>query len=92
MDTHIGTHDAIEPVLSLTELAAHLPVIAQTQYDLLSKGRGVRGLRVGRELRFPAVRGGCLACADGGVRRPATWSCGSAMTRGCFSQSAFSEG
>ena len=52
MDTHISTHDAIEPVLSLTELAAHLTVSAQTLYDLRSKGRGPRGFRVGRELRF----------------------------------------
>jgi excisionase family DNA binding protein len=52
MDTHISTHAAIEPVLSLTELAAHLSVSAQTLYDLRSKGRGPRGFRVGRELRF----------------------------------------
>jgi excisionase family DNA binding protein len=52
MDTHISTHDAIEPVLSLTELAAHLSVSAQTLYDLRSKGRGPRGFGVGRELRF----------------------------------------
>ncbi|SDJ96267.1 transcriptional regulator, AlpA family [Nocardioides sp. YR527] len=42
----------IEPVLSLTELCEHLHVPAQTIYDLRSQGRGPRGFRVGRELRF----------------------------------------
>ncbi len=52
MDTKITTHDAIEQVLTLSELAAHLSVSVQTLYDLRSKGRGPRGFRVGRELRF----------------------------------------
>ena len=42
----------IEQVLSLSELCAHLQVTAQTIYDLRSQGRGPRGFRVGRELRF----------------------------------------
>ncbi|MBA2698636.1 MAG: helix-turn-helix domain-containing protein [Nocardioidaceae bacterium] len=42
----------IEQVLSLSELCAHLHVSAQTIYDLRSQGRGPRGFRVGRELRF----------------------------------------
>lgn len=42
----------IEQVLSLSELCAHLHVNAQTIYDLRSQGRGPRGFRVGRELRF----------------------------------------
>jgi excisionase family DNA binding protein len=42
----------IEQVLSLTELCEHLQVSAQTIYDLRSQGRGPRGFRVGRELRF----------------------------------------
>ena len=42
----------IEQVLSLSELWAHLQVSAQTIYDLRSQGRGPRGFRVGRELRF----------------------------------------
>jgi excisionase family DNA binding protein len=42
----------IEQVLSLSELCAHLQVPAQTIYDLRSQGRGPRGFRVGRELRF----------------------------------------
>lgn len=46
------THDAIEAVLTLSELAAHLAVSVQTLYDLRSKGQGPRGIRVGRELRF----------------------------------------
>ena len=52
MDTTITAHDTIEPVLTLSELAAHLSVSVQTLYDLRSKGRGPRGFRVGRELRF----------------------------------------
>lgn len=47
--THMS---GIEPVLSLTELCEHLHVPAQTIYDLRSQGRGPRGFRVGRELRF----------------------------------------
>lgn len=42
----------VEQVLSLSELCAHLQVTAQTIYDLRSQGRGPRGFRVGRELRF----------------------------------------
>ncbi len=42
----------IEQVVSLSELCAHLHVSAQTIYDLRSQGRGPRGFRVGRELRF----------------------------------------
>jgi excisionase family DNA binding protein len=41
-----------EQVLSLTELCEHLHVSAQTIYDLRSQGRGPKGFRVGRELRF----------------------------------------
>lgn len=42
----------IEQILSLSELCAHLHVSAQTINDLRSQGRGPRGSRVGRELRF----------------------------------------
>jgi excisionase family DNA binding protein len=40
------------PTMTLSELAAHLSVSTQALYDLRSKGRGPRGFRVGRELRF----------------------------------------
>jgi excisionase family DNA binding protein len=43
---------ATEPAMTLSELAAHLSVSAQALYDLRSKGRGPRGFRVGRQLRF----------------------------------------
>ncbi len=46
------SHDPLEPALTLSELAARLSVSAQTIYDLRSQGRGPRGFRVGRELRF----------------------------------------
>lgn len=45
-------HDPLEPALTLSELAARLCVSAQTIYDLRSQGRGPRGFRVGRQLRF----------------------------------------
>ena len=46
--------DTLDYVLSLSQLAAHLGVSVQTIYDLRSQGRGPRGFRVGRELRFRA--------------------------------------
>ena len=51
METNTETLDT---VLSLSELAARLRVSVQTIYDLRSQGRGPRGFRVGRELRFRA--------------------------------------
>jgi excisionase family DNA binding protein len=44
--------DPLAQVLSLSELATRLQVSSQTIYDLRSQGRGPRGFRVGRELRF----------------------------------------
>lgn len=52
METSTPVPDVIEPVLTLSELAASLAVNVQTLYDLRSKGQGPRGFRVGRELRF----------------------------------------
>ena len=52
METNTPAREALEPVLSLSELAARLHVSIQTIYDLRSQGRGPRGFRVGRELRF----------------------------------------
>lgn len=42
----------LEPVLTTSELAAHLGVPVQTIHDLRHSGRGPRGIHVGRELRF----------------------------------------
>ncbi|WP_164477768.1 helix-turn-helix transcriptional regulator [Nocardioides pantholopis] len=42
----------LDPVLTLAELAAELGVSVQALYDLRSQGRGPRGFRVGRVLRF----------------------------------------
>ena len=47
-----GNTETLDTVLSLSELAAHCGVTVQTIYDLRSQGRGPRGFRVGRELRF----------------------------------------
>ena len=52
MNTQLSPGEPVEPVLTLSELAAALAVNVQTLYDLRSKGRGPRGFRVGRELRF----------------------------------------
>jgi len=52
METDNAPRDAIEQILSMSELAARLRVSVQTIYDLRSRGRGPRGSRVGRELRF----------------------------------------
>lgn len=46
------TLSIVDGVLSLSELCDQLQVSAQTIYDLRSQGRGPRGFRVGRELRF----------------------------------------
>lgn len=46
------TLSLVDGVLSLSELCTQLQVSAQTIYDLRSQGRGPRGFRVGRELRF----------------------------------------
>jgi excisionase family DNA binding protein len=47
-------HGAFEQAWPLKELAKRLQVSCQTIYDLRSQGRGPRGFRVGRELRFRA--------------------------------------
>jgi excisionase family DNA binding protein len=39
-------------VVTMSQLASQLGVSVQTLYDLRSQGRGPRGFRVGRELRF----------------------------------------
>jgi excisionase family DNA binding protein len=49
---NVPTLSLADGVLSLSELCAQLQVSAQTIYDLRSQGRGPRGFRVGRELRF----------------------------------------
>jgi excisionase family DNA binding protein len=50
MDTTVMP--ATEPAMTLSELAAYLSVSTQALYDLRSQGRGPRGFRVGRQLRF----------------------------------------
>ena len=52
MTTTTHSEMALGPVLTLSQLAAQLGVTVQTLYDLRSQGRGPRGFRVGRELRF----------------------------------------
>jgi excisionase family DNA binding protein len=42
----------LEPVLTTSQLAAHLGVPVQTIHDLRHAGGGPRGFRVGRELRY----------------------------------------
>lgn len=52
MDTTPSTPDLLEPVFTIAELAERLSVTRQALYDLRCKGRGPRGFRVGRQLRF----------------------------------------
>jgi excisionase family DNA binding protein len=52
MKTTTHPETGLGPVLTLSQLAAQLGVSVQTLYDLRSQGRGPRGFRVGRELRF----------------------------------------
>ncbi|HET9501712.1 MAG TPA: helix-turn-helix domain-containing protein [Marmoricola sp.] len=52
MTTTTRPETRLGPVLTLSQLATQLGVTAQTLYDLRSQGRGPRGFRVGRELRF----------------------------------------
>lgn len=52
MTTTTSAETALGPVLTLSQLAIQLGVTVQTLYDLRSQGRGPRGFRVGRELRF----------------------------------------
>ena len=42
----------LEPVLTTSQLAAHLGVPVQTIHDLRHAGGGPRGFRVGKELRY----------------------------------------
>ena len=54
MDETLARAGDLEPMYSLTELAERLGVPVQTIYDLRHHGRGPRGFRVGRQLRFRA--------------------------------------
>jgi excisionase family DNA binding protein len=45
-------HGLIAPTFTLQQLADHLHVSCQTIYDLRTQGRGPRGFRVGKQLRF----------------------------------------
>ena len=47
-----SSEHVLDPVVTMSELASQLGVSVQTLYDLRSQGRGPRGFRVGRELRF----------------------------------------
>lgn len=52
MKTTTHSETGLGPVVTLSQLASQLGVSLQTMYDLRSQGRGPRGFRVGRELRF----------------------------------------
>jgi excisionase family DNA binding protein len=49
---HPASEHSLAPVVTMSQLASQLGVGIQTIYDLRSQGRGPRGFRVGRELRF----------------------------------------
>jgi len=54
MNSTTSYPNEFESILTLSELAARLGVTAQTIYDLRSQGRGPRGFRIGRQLKFRA--------------------------------------
>jgi len=58
--------DVIDQSLCISELVARLRVSVQTIYDLRSQGRGPRGFRVGRELRFRVSEVDSWLRPDGG--------------------------
>ncbi|MBB6627612.1 helix-turn-helix domain-containing protein [Nocardioides sp. KIGAM211] len=55
MATTTPSETGLGSVLTLSQLAAQRGVTVQTLYDLRSQGRGPRGFRVGRELRFRVI-------------------------------------
>lgn len=55
MTTTTHSETGLGPVLTLSQLAGQLGVSIQTLYNLRSQGRGPRGFRVGRELRFRVI-------------------------------------
>ena len=57
METTTHPKTTLGSVLTMSELASALGVTLQTLYDLRSQGRGPRGFRVGRELRFRVREG-----------------------------------
>ncbi len=54
MNSATSYPNEFESIMTLSELAARLGVTAQTIYDLRSQGRGPRGFRIGRQLKFRA--------------------------------------
>jgi excisionase family DNA binding protein len=50
--SHASSDRRLDPIVTMSQLAAQLAVSVQTLYDLRSQGRGPHGFRVGRELRF----------------------------------------
>jgi len=50
--SHASSEHGLDPVVAMSQLASQLGVSVQTLYDLCSQGRGPRGFRVGREVRF----------------------------------------
>jgi excisionase family DNA binding protein len=52
MKTTAHSETRLSAFVTLSQLASQLGVSVQTLYDLRSQGRGPRGFRVGRELRF----------------------------------------
>jgi excisionase family DNA binding protein len=57
MDTGIPVRDPVElpRLLSVRELAAYLSVPPSTVYLWRSEGRGPKGFRVGKQVRYRAV-------------------------------------
>lgn len=51
MDMHTS-HAGLDPLLSLDELAEYLGIPVRTIYDWRTDGKGPRGVRVGKHVKF----------------------------------------
>jgi excisionase family DNA binding protein len=52
MENVPNPRDELEPLMSIGELASYLGVPVKTVYDWRVTGRGPRGVRVGRHVKF----------------------------------------
>lgn len=52
MNSHRSALQGLDPLLSVEELSEYLGVPVRTIYDWRQSGRGPRGIRMGRHLKF----------------------------------------
>ncbi|WP_423464177.1 helix-turn-helix transcriptional regulator [Promicromonospora sp. MS192] len=52
METHTSPAGGLDPLLSLDELAEYLGIPVRTIYDWRTDGKGPRGVRIGKHVKF----------------------------------------